>query len=457
LSDPDIVNTALRYAPVAGLLLALAALAAVVWFYQRRRTRNRQMLRALYTLSEKIITAASAAEIAEQLSSVLPSVTKATSVELYLFNRSNNSLERVPTPAEPEPMAASLESPPDGLANAAVVCYRNRTLLSVPDAHRNPLVASTRMNLPRSALFVPLHSPKDILGVLEIDNARAVGYFSPEEQLAAQHLANQIAAALKLQEQQAMRDQLFESEKLAATGQLVTGVAGELREPIESIVKLAVSIAERGTQTELEPDLDKLLAESQRADEIVSRLVSFGNASFGPEAERAPAIFDLNALVQSLIEFRGPAWSAQSLHLQARLSPEQMMVRGLAGQIEQVLLSLLLHAEQRAAQYAPNTLAIQTSVMGSSVHVEIGYSAPSGLAEREGEQDPFSRAVLPSPMRWPWEPARAFCELIGATSASTRTPVWPGSPWSCRSARHRRRQREPPTGKSPNGRSHCFW
>ena len=64
------------------------------------------------------------------------------------------------------------------------------------------------------------------------DNARKTGFFRPDEQADVQHLANQAAAALRLQERQAIREQLFYSEKLAATGRLISGVASELNAPM---------------------------------------------------------------------------------------------------------------------------------------------------------------------------------------------------------------------------------
>src|SRR6185369_10979630 len=105
--------------------------------------------------------------------------------------------------------------------------------------------------------------------------SRRVGYFSPEEQAAVQHLANQVAASLKLQEQQKMREQLFHSEKLAATGQLISGVANELSAPLDSIMKLAASLADYEGRAVPEGDLHQLASEARRASEIVERLVSF--------------------------------------------------------------------------------------------------------------------------------------------------------------------------------------
>lgn len=157
---------------INALLATLIALLAW-WLRDRRLKAQRETLRIFHGLSEDIIAAPTPAAIAEKLALVLPAVTQATSVNLYLFQRRTKSLERIPTSADPEPMAASIEAPPEGLANAAVVCFRNRALLNIPDVRRNPLVKiGPKMSLPRSAMFVPLHSQQETLGVLEVGNAR---------------------------------------------------------------------------------------------------------------------------------------------------------------------------------------------------------------------------------------------------------------------------------------------
>jgi len=368
-----------------GALALLALLAGGWWIRERRLGAQRRAMRALHALSEDIIAASSASEIAELLSARLPEATRATSINLYLFDRRGKALERVTTATDPEPMAALVDSPPDGLASAAVVCFRNRTQLNIPDVRRSPLVKlGPKMSFPRAALFMPLMSQKEVVGVLEVHNDRKLGYFKPEEQAAVHHLANQAAASLKLQEQHAMREQLFRSEKLAATGQLISGVASDLRAPLDNIVHLAESLAASAGGPAPEAELQLLSAEALRASEIVWRLVSFAR-----QDQSAPQRVNLNEMVSGLTRFREPEWRVLGLRHRCQLSPEPAEVAGVANQIEQVCLNLLVYAEQRASESPAKTIAVKTGVLAGRALIEIDYSTPFGP---DAEPDPFAEA-----------------------------------------------------------------
>jgi CheY-like chemotaxis protein len=62
---------------------------------------------------------------------------------------------------------------------------------------------------------------------------------------------------------------------------------------------------------------------------------------------------------------------------------------GAQGQIEQVFLNLLIHAEQSAAEVPAKAVAIATSVIAGRVMVEIGYSARGG---EPTDADPFTES-----------------------------------------------------------------
>src|SRR5438034_6668870 len=77
--------------PAPLLLLSAVAVVALLaggwWIRERRLAAQRRSMRALHALSEDIIAASSPAEIAEILAARLPTATRATSINLFLFNR----------------------------------------------------------------------------------------------------------------------------------------------------------------------------------------------------------------------------------------------------------------------------------------------------------------------------------------------------------------------------------
>jgi signal transduction histidine kinase len=324
-------------------------------------------MRAFYSLNEQIFAAPTPAEIAERLAETLPSILQASTVRLYLGDRRSASLESVPTAADPAPVAFSVEGSAEGLAAGAVKCFLTKALINIPDIRRNPLVnAGWKSGMARSAIFAPLLAQQDVLGVIEVGSTRRLGYFTPEEQATLHHLANQVAASLKLEEQQAVREQLFRSEKLAATGQLISGVASDLRAPLERIQEVASSLIGADGSSQIERGLKQLTAEAQRAAEIVSRLVSFARP-----AETGARLVDVNALGSGLLQFREPEWKVLGLRVQNHLSPEPALVLGVQGQIEEVFLNLLVSAEQSAARSAAKTLEVSSSLIAGRVVVEI--------------------------------------------------------------------------------------
>ena len=168
------------------------------WLRTQRLNQQRQATKALYALSEQIIAASTPAGIAAKLADSVPRLMEAATAHIHLAQRENETLTTVGS-----------DSGLGGLSEAVAACYRNRTLLMVPDTRNNSLVKNVTEMLPRSVLLVPLMSHEEALGVLQLDRADRAGAFAPEDQAAAQHLANLVSSALKLQEQQALREQLF--------------------------------------------------------------------------------------------------------------------------------------------------------------------------------------------------------------------------------------------------------
>jgi signal transduction histidine kinase len=366
---------------VGGVVLILA----LWWVRENRMARQRRTMRTLNTLSEQIVGASSPAEIVAKLQGTLPEVFGEAKVRMYLYQRRTKTLERVVSASDPSLLAFPVDDPPDAVTTGAAACCRNRALLNIADTRRSPLLkGADPSDLPRSILFVPMFTQNALLGVLEMARSEGVQTFSVEEQAAVQHLANQVATALKLQEQQTMREQLFRTEKLAATGQLISGVASELRAPLEAILEEARCAAQ---SPDPQAHLKSLTAAARRAAAIVSRLVSYARTD---AAALCPV--DLNEVLRGLAAFRAPEWMDREIEFVDHLTPDPLPVEGVQAQLEQVFLNLLVHAEQSAAESGnegPRMLTATSGAIARRALVTITYPAKAGA-----EEDPLAEGAL---------------------------------------------------------------
>ncbi len=103
---------------------------------------------------------------------------------------------------------------------------------------------------------------------------------------------------------------------------------------------------------------------------MVARLVSFAAATPG---EARPV--SIGALLRNLVDFREREWKASGIKVRDTLTGDPLMVMGSHGQLEQVFLRLLVHAEQSLASASEKLLTIRTSLLARMVVVEIVFSA----------------------------------------------------------------------------------
>lgn len=145
--------------------------------------------------------------------------------------------------------------------------------------------------------------------------------------------------------QRALEAQLIQSEKLAAIGQLVSGVAHELNNPLTSISGLAELLLEQ----EPLPDSPRqhlriIHDQAERAGRIVRNLLTFARS----ETEQKTLV-DLNEVVgrtSSLVAYDA---RLREIALQHDLSGEALPVQGDPHELQQVLLNLLTNAIQALA------------------------------------------------------------------------------------------------------------
>ena len=359
-----------------GLVLAVSLL---LWNHAHRLRQQRERLRKIYQLGEEILGASSTDTILKRITEALPGILGVTRVQLYIYNRGAKTLDAVDGAAG-EPVSSPLASPPGGVRAGAVACFHYRTSLVIPDIGRSPfpMDGQDAAGAPKSLLFVPMLAQGEVIGVLELGQNARLRDFTADEQELAQHLGNQIGVAVRLLDQRSVQEQLFRTEKLAAIGRLISGVVDELQTPLASISELAARAQGKGLSGPAEREVSAIAAEAQKAASMVARLVSFAAAE---QFEARPVC--ITTLLRSLIEFREGDWKASGIRVRNLTSREPLYVLGSQGQLEQIFLNLLVHAEQSLAGAPQKTITIRTSVLAKRLVVEVAFTASPGSRKPE--------------------------------------------------------------------------
>ena len=134
--------------------------------------------------------------------------------------------------------------------------------------------------------------------------------------------------------------ELVQSEKMAALGQTISGVAHELNNPLATILTCAERLAARPAAPQTKRGVETILAEAERAARIVRNLLTFAR-----KGNTTRALVDLNDIVRDSLTSRAHEQGVSNvttLHALARGLPH---IFSDPHQVRQVLLNLIINAE----------------------------------------------------------------------------------------------------------------
>ena len=183
--------------------------------------------------------------------------------------------------------------------------------------------------------------------------------------------------------------QLLQAEKMAALGQTISGVAHELNNPLATILSWAERLSARATlDGTVRNGLETILSESERAARIVRNLLTFAR-----KRQTTRAMVDVNQVVRETLALRAYEQRVSNIAVIDALAAGLPQVFADGHQIQQVLLNLVINAEQ--AMLSANgrgVLVVRTwhDVNQESVVLEINDDGP-GIADEVQSKifDPF--------------------------------------------------------------------
>ena len=181
-----------------------------------------------------------------------------------------------------------------------------------------------------------------------------------------------LVTARDITSEREMRSRLMETERLAAVGELVAGVAHEVNNPLSSISAFAQLLVRDGGLTPAQRDsIDVIKSEAIRASQVVKDLLAFARRS---EPRRDP--LDLNQIVDRTLRLRAYELNANRIKIEPSLALDLPAVLGDARQLQQVILNLITNALQAMASQGGGTLGVATRFDLGQVILEVTDTGP---------------------------------------------------------------------------------
>jgi signal transduction histidine kinase len=212
--------------------------------------------------------------------------------------------------------------------------------------HPHPLLPNIQ-----SELAVPIKVEGNVVGILDIEHT-VPNHLTDEDLHLMTVVADQLAVALQkaslyanlqksLQQEQTIRSQLLQSERLALVGRLLASVSHELNNPLQAIQNALFLLKEEsGISAQGHQDLGIILSETERMAALIERLRS----AYRPIRIKDFQPVYLNNLIEDVYALIATHMRHKQIAFEFFPDPELPAISAISDQIRQVVLNLFLNA-----------------------------------------------------------------------------------------------------------------
>ena len=179
-------------------------------------------------------------------------------------------------------------------------------------------------------------------------------------------------------ERRQMEQELILSSRLASIGEMASGIAHEINNPLTAVIGYAQLLGQRDVPEDIKEVVGVINEGAQRVAEIVQKLLTFAR---GTKTENEPV--DVNSVLTSILEMRSYEMYANNIEVTSELASDLPLTVANLGQLQQVFLNIVINAEQAMIEaHDRGRLSIKTERINNSIRVSIADDGP-GIAKED--------------------------------------------------------------------------
>jgi PAS domain S-box-containing protein len=180
------------------------------------------------------------------------------------------------------------------------------------------------------------------------------------------------------------QEQLLQSEKMSAVGQLIAGVAHELNNPLTAILGYAQLLETEGLNTRAQDYVAKLFKQAQRTHRVVQNLLSFARQRT-PQRDEV----DLRKVLDETLALRDYDLKINNIHVERDVPTQPALVVADPHQLEQVFLNIINNSVDAILETGhAGKLKIRISCVGGHVCTQFTDDG-AGIKDPKRIFDPF--------------------------------------------------------------------
>jgi PAS domain S-box-containing protein len=180
------------------------------------------------------------------------------------------------------------------------------------------------------------------------------------------------------------QEQLLQSEKMSAVGQLIAGVAHELNNPLTAILGYAQLLESEGLNERAQDYVGKMFKQAQRTHRVVQNLLSFARQR---KPERTEV--DIRKVLEETLALRDYDLKVNNIAVEKDLALDPAMVVADPHQIEQVFLNIINNAVDAVLETGrAGKLKIRVYCQNGDVCTQFADDGP-GIKDPKRIFDPF--------------------------------------------------------------------